>query len=572
MRTYRVAAAAAAAAASLGLITSAAASPVAAHARTGTHAAVRDAGGLAAAASQPSQPPLVIDDEGGSFWSCNFNPINPAVDNSISFGFVYEPLMNVNPLEGGAASPWLATSYAWSNGGTTLTFTIRKGVQWDDGTPLSAADVVFTFELLKRYPALDSNALWSVLTGVSARGNAVVFDFKTPSVPYFYYIANQTPILPEHIWSQISNPATWTDPHPVGTGPMVMSQCTPQNITYTDNASYWQPGLPKVKSVQWPAFLSNTPANNYLATGQAQWGGQFIPNIEAFYTSKSPYYHYWLTSIQNVDLFINLKDPQLDDVQVRRAMAYAIDRNQVSAIGESGYEPPSNQSDVVTPAFDSWLDTELLDKYGYHYDVAKADSILEADGYTKGSNGIFAKDGHELSFTVDNQGGDSDWVASLQVITQEFKAAGIQLSVEDNSGTTYQNDLYKGDFELAYGEGSSGPNPYYELRSLLFSQATAPIGQVAATNYERYSDPATDALIEQFAATSSTAAQHRIIDSLENVMLSDVPLIPVTESALWFQYDDQYFTGWPTSSDPYTIPDPGWNPFNEVVLLHLKPR
>lgn len=461
------------------------------------------------ASSSAASQTLTIDDEGGSLWTCGFNPVNPAVSNSVSFAFVYEPLMNINPLEGGATAPWLATSYAWSNGNKTLTFTIRNGVKWNDGKPFTAADVAFTFNLLKRFPALDSNGLWSVLSSVTTQGDTVVMDFKAPSVPYFYYIANQTPILPEHIWSTLKNPVTFADKDPVGTGPLLVSKCTPENISYVANPNYWQPGLPKVKKVDWPAFLSNTPANNYLSTGQAQWGGQYIPNIQAFYTSHSSDYHYWTSSIQNVDLFINLTNPQLSDLQVRRAMAYAIDRSQVSQIGESGYEAPSNQSDIVTPAFNSWLDQSLLDSYDYHYDVAKADSILQADGYQKDSNGIYAKDGKELSFTVDNQGGDSDWVASLQVIAQDFSAAGIHLTIDNVSGNEYQNDLSKGDFQLAYGEGSSGPTPYYELRSLLDSAATAPIGQVAATNYERYSNPTTDALLSEYAETSSSATQHQ---------------------------------------------------------------
>jgi len=116
--------------------------------------------------------------------------------------------MNINPLEGGNTAPWLATSDAWSNGNKTLTFTIRQGVKWNDGKPFTAADVAFTFNLLKRFPALDSNGLWSVLSSVTAQGDTVVMDFKAPSVPYFYYIANQTPILPEHIWATVKNPVT----------------------------------------------------------------------------------------------------------------------------------------------------------------------------------------------------------------------------------------------------------------------------------------------------------------------------------------------------------------------------
>ena len=101
----------------------------------------------------------------------------------------------------------------------------------------------------------------------------------------------------------------------------------------------------------YPAFTSNDPANTYLATGQAQWGSQFIPNIDSFYTSKSPDNHYWFPPIANVSLIPNLTVPGLNNVAVRQAMAYAIDRNKVSQIGEYGYEPPANQTGIVTPTF-----------------------------------------------------------------------------------------------------------------------------------------------------------------------------------------------------------------------------
>lgn len=514
---------------------------------------------------------LTIDNESGSLWTCGFNPFDPSV-SFVSGGFMYEPLVFVDALENSKTTPMLATSYAWSNHNKTLTFKIRQGVKWNDGTPFSAADVAYTFNLLKKYRGLDLNAVWSVLHSVVQRGDDVVMTFKSEAVPDFYYIADQVPIIPEHIWSKVGNPVTFKDPHPVATGPMTISSCTPQNIEYTANSHYWQPGLPKVRTMNYPAFTSNTPANTYLSTGKAQWGGQFIPNVKAFYTDKSPNYHYWYPLSSNVYLFPNLKDPQLDDLQVRRAMSYAVDRHQVSSVALYGYEPPANQAGIVTPTFSSWLDKSQLSHYGYTYDTKKAISILEADGYKKGSNGIFEKDGKKLSFNVINVGGNTDWVAALQIIQQEFKAAGIGLTADELSGNDYDNDLYNGRFQLAWGGENGGPSPYYELRQVLFSGNTAPIGKAASTNWERYSNPSTDALFRAYDATTSTATQHKIVDSLQKVMLSDVPVIPVTEGAEWYQYDTTDFTGWETSANPFAIPAPYAIPDNEQVLLHLRPK
>jgi len=514
---------------------------------------------------------LTISDESGALWTCGFNPFNGGV-SYLDFGPVYEPLMFVNSLQNQKVTPWLASSYAWSNGNKTLTFTIRSGVKWNDSKPMTAADVAFTFNLLKKFPGLDGNAVWTVLSSVTQQGNNVVMNFKSPSVPFFYYIADQVPIVPEHIWSSIKNPVTFNDPNPVATGAYTV-KCKPQQITFLANKHYWQPGEPKIATVLEPAFTSNDPANTYLATGQAQWGSQYIPSIKTFYTDKSPDYHYWFPPVANVSLFINLKDPILSNVAVRQAMAYAIDRQKVSQVGESGYEPPGNQTGIVTPTYSSWQDSSAMSQYNYTYNPQKAIQILQHAGFKKGSNGIFqTPSGKPLSFNVVNVGGYSDWVASMQVIQANLKAVGIQVNPENLNGTSYDTALFNGQFQLAYASLTGGPSPYYELRQLLASANTAPIGKQASSNYERYSNPATDALFSQYAITTSTATQHSIINQLQQVMLKDVPVIPVTESVDWYQYDTGSFSGWATPSNPfaqpaaYSVPDLG------IMLLHLKPK
>src|SRR5215470_13549077 len=211
---------------------------------------------------------LTIDNESGGTWACAFNPYNPS-DIGFSLGNVYEPLVFVNTLQNAKESPWLATKWAWTNGNKTLTFTLRKGVKFSNGTPLTPADVVYTFNLLKQNKALDVNSIWSVLSSVTQQGsNQVLMKFKAPAVTYFYYIADQIAIVPQHIWSTVSDPVKYTDSHPVGTGAYTMSNCTPQNITYKANPHYWQPGKPKVATINYPAFTSNDTSNTYLANGQ----------------------------------------------------------------------------------------------------------------------------------------------------------------------------------------------------------------------------------------------------------------------------------------------------------------
>ncbi|HLJ66983.1 MAG TPA: ABC transporter substrate-binding protein [Chloroflexota bacterium] len=507
---------------------------------------------------------LTIDNESGALWTGNYSPFNGAV-NSTSIGIVYEPLIYINVLSS-KQTPWLATGYSWSNGNKTLTFTIRRGVTWTDGKPFTPADVAFTFNLMHRYSALDLNAVWTVLKSVQARGNTVVFTFKQQAVPYFFYIADLDAIVAQHVWGKVKNPVTYIDKHPVGTGPFVVSpSSSPQTIIYVKNPHYWQRGKPYVDRVLYPAFTSNPPANTYLAQGLADWGGQFIPSIKAAYISKDPaHFHYWFPPVGNVDLFINTTVKPLNNKYVRQALAYAIDRNRVSLIGEYGYEPPASQTDIVRPNFNSWYDAAAANSYNYGFNPAKAKALLKKGG-VKGS----------LSLSVINIGGNTDWVAALGVIHDEFKQVGINLHIENLSSTDFNNRLFAGHFQLGYNASNNSlaaPNPYYDLRAVLCSCNTAPIGQTASSNFSRWQDARTDQLLNQFSSTTSSSVQHSIVNQLERIMLEDVPVIPVTEEVSWFQYSTRKFVGWPTPQNPYVNPAPYAFPDWEVLLLnvHLK--
>ncbi len=522
-------------------------------------------------AGASGQAPLNLDNEQGELWPCAFTPFN-SFDAMFSVGTIYETLDFVNALQNEKVTPWLATNYAWSNSNKTLTFTIRSGVKWTDGKSLSAADVAYTFNLLKKDPALDLNAVWSVLSSVTQSGaNKVIFNFSKSAVPYFYYVADQVPIVPEHIWSKIKNPVTDPIAKPVGTGGYELASCTPQNIKWTANPHYWQPGLPTVKTLNMPAFLSNDTANEYLAQGESAYGAQFIPNIKSYFVAKKAGNGYWFPPVANVSLFPNLKSGPTADVAVREAISYGIDRSAISKIGEYGYEPPASQTGVVAPTFKSWSSAAAVASAGTSYNPTKAKNVLKADGYKMGSNGFFSKNGKELSLTVVTNGGYSDWVASMQVLSQQLAKVGIKITVNGAAASNFTTDVLTGKFQLAYDVESGGPAPFYEMRQWLYSKNSAAIGKPASSNWERFSSPAVDALLNQYGSTTSTATQHSIIDQLQTIMVKQLPVIPVLEEVDWFQFNSKEYSGFPSASNPYAQPGlynvPDWG----VVVLHLKP-
>jgi len=503
----------------------------------------------------------------GQTWTCQFNPFNPAV-NAEALGFVYEPLVFVNLLKNQAETPMLASSYKWAADKKSITFTIRDGVKWNDGQPFTADDVVFTFNLMKQKPATDLYALWTGagLKSVTSSGNQVTMQFADAAAPYFYNFADQVGIVPKHIFSTgdaAKAPDTWADPNPVGTGPFTVNPCKANNITYTANPTYWQTGKPYIQTVLYPAYLDNNPANLDLANGKAQWGSQFIPNVKQFYLAKSSANHTWSPPVYNVDIFPNLdpSHPVTSNLKIRQAIAYALDRQKVAQIGEDGQEPAANQTGVVTPTFNKYFDQAALASSGFDKpDAAKATQLLSEAGYSKA---------HPLKLSIITITGYTDWDASLAVVKQSLAAVGIDLTISDLAQQTYDDKLYNGNYDLAYGgEPSAGPTPYYELRQALYSKNSAPIGQQASSNYVRYNNPAVDALFDKYA-TASDADQVSIIKQVGAAMVKDVPFIPVTESVDWFQYNDAHIGGWPTEQDPYAQPAAFNTPDVGQVLTHI---
>src|SRR5437763_2702012 len=237
------------------------------------------AAGLAACSSSGSRPgatnsstgnangkTLVMESSPESTITQSFNPFVPtgAPWGMGATGLIYEPLIEFNLAAPPKYYPWLATSYAWSNGGKTITFAIRQGVKWNDGQPFTPADVVYTFNMLKANAALNLNGV--KYDGVSASGKNVVLTFATPQFTNLQSIAG-TAMVPEHIWKSVSNPATFADPSPVGTGPMKLSSFTPQGFTLAKNPSYWQASQVQVPKVFFPVYTSNPSALTSLFSG-----------------------------------------------------------------------------------------------------------------------------------------------------------------------------------------------------------------------------------------------------------------------------------------------------------------
>ena len=502
----------------------------------------------------------------------NFNVFaNGSVLNGTQ-GLVYETLLFFN-REDGSVKPWLASSYQISSDATTITFNLRKGVQWSDGKPLTSADVVFTLDMIRDHPAVDYSGLWSTIKSVSAPdAQTVVVTLKQPSTPMLWYVGGQTYILPQHLWSHIGNPVTYTNPNPVGSGPFVLKSFSPALYVFDRNPHYWQAGKPYVKEVRYPAFNSNTSADLLLSQGAVDWTGLFTPNIKQTFVNRDPAHnHYWFPPNNVVTLYPNLTKYPFNVLAVRQAISLAIDRDKLYNVGESGYEPPSHPTGLVLPANQSFMSPAYAHA-SFSADSAKAASLLKSAGFTKGSDGIYAdKSGQKLSFNINVVSGWTDWVTDSQIMASNLQAAGMDVKVNAISFNSYYSALQMGNFDTAISWTSPGPTPYYLYNSMLGSINTAPIGQAATSNFERWNDPATDKLLQQYATSPNPAIQKQALTGIQKIMVEQLPTIPLIYGATWYEYSTKNFVGWPDQQHPYAMPAPYSAPDVEVVILNLRP-
>jgi peptide/nickel transport system substrate-binding protein len=530
---------------------------------------------VASASSTPyANVNLTISVNGFGPQADNLNPFLPtSTDNSAysNTDMMYEPLWQYNIVNPSQTYPWLATTKSLSNGDKTLTLTLHPNVKWSDGKPFTSADVVYTFDLLKKYSALNTNGI--TFASVTATGPlGVKFTFSRPSFAEVYYILNQTPIVPQHIWSKVKNPVTYTDTNPIGTGPFVLKSFTPQYMVLKRNPHYWQPGLPKVNTITYPSVGSAAAQNAATNAGQYDWSSLTEPNLQKLFVDKSPHNHYWYPPVGVTALLPNLTVYPLNLAPVRQAISMAINRKTVGTLGEWGYEQPvKTATGLILPNYKSALDPKYANS-NYSFNVAKAKSLLKSAGLKTNSNGqVLGKNGQPLSLSLIDPSGYSDYMQDLTIISNNLKAIGIGTTVQGLSVGTWTSDLATGEFDLSLYYSTSGPTPYYIYNAWLNSTLSAKVGSSAAGDFQRWSDPSTQKYLTAYANAASDAQRQAALSGIEGIMINKLPVIPLVYSIDWGAYTTNNVSGWPTPTNAYSSPGPIEAANQEFVLLHLFP-
>ncbi|MBG0565011.1 ABC transporter substrate-binding protein [Actinoplanes aureus] len=507
----------------------------------------------------------------------NWNPFSPTFLQPTQ-GLIYEPLYYFNFATEAEPAPMLATGHSWSPDGKQLTINVREGVKWSDGQPFTAKDVAFTFDLINKTKSINATGL--KLSSVEAKDDkTVVLTFPVTSYTEEASIIGNTAIIPEHIWSKIDDPAKTINQNPVGTGPYKLKQFTAQSYMMEKNGSYWQPDKPQIQNVRYISLATADAASAALTAGQVDWMSSFLPGLDQLIASNknltyvnTPAMTTSIFTCANADL--GCKGPQTD-VAVRQAIYHALNRDQLNKLAGGGFAKTASPTMLPPERDKKWIaDPANLTIPGAP-DAAKANQLLDAAGWAKGSDGIRAKGGERLSLTIQTVTGWSDYISLNDAMTQQLKEVGIELKPTQVAWPEWNNNQVQGKYQLSLdsiGLGAS-TNPFATYSLKYVTKTTAKVGEAAGTsgNYSRYSNAIVDKAIEAASATNDENAQKAEYAKIQTEIVRDLPYIPIYLNSMLTEFSTANATGWPTEDNKFALPATwkAWD--NGVVLSNLKP-
>jgi peptide/nickel transport system substrate-binding protein len=359
----------------------------------------------------------------------------------VRMSFIFETLVWKDAAE---FVPQLARQWDYTADDNSYTFRLQENVKWHDGADFTADDVVFTFNYTKEHPYqwVDN----SIVESAEALDQYTVkLYLSRPYAPFFQDVAGAQPILPEHIWENVTTPEEFLTPEAViGTGPYTLADYSQEHGSYLfkANDSYYlgQPAVGEIKFVKVAAEM--TPAA--LETGSvnaAAIPAEVVADIEAagFTIITDP--PSW-----NGKLTINHQKEPLSFKEFRQALAYAIDRQALVQVvfrgnaiaGSPGMLPPTSV----------WYNPDTPQ---YQYDPDKARQLIEGLGYNRLDNGYFAKDGQPLKLSLIAA---ADYKDLGQFITQQLEQLGIDIDFQTLEAKTVDARVDAWDFDLSiYGHG-----------------------------------------------------------------------------------------------------------------------
>jgi len=431
-----------------------------------------------------------------------------------------------------------------SEDGKTLTVKLNPDAAWSDGEPVTAADFVFTFDMImsdqntvqSRYPYED------YVTSVTAQDDhTLVIEFSEPFAAWQTSIFTSY-VLPKNVLEPVFQAdgtldnAEWNRAPTVGVGPFVFNEWeSGSHISFTKNPNWIRP--PKLDEIFIRIVPDDAAQLAAIEAGDTDFGVFLnygdVPGLEALGTVEIV----TVGSGYNEGWFLNFDPetahPAMLDVNVRMALALATDRSQITEdLLEGLTEPPATFWDTTPPYADPSLEP-------YPYDPEEANRLLDEAGWTDtDGDGIRDKDGEKLSLRYITN--ERPLRGEVQAVVQQmWNEVGIEAELVNHSSDVFWNSFGDGgpqalgEYDVAeYSSVGSFPDPEASS-NWLCSEIPGPDSPDGA-NWQRYCNPELDALLEEQAVTVDPEARKQLYFQIEKIMQDDVVWIGIWKDPdLW---------------------------------------
>jgi peptide/nickel transport system substrate-binding protein len=292
--------------------------------------------------------------------------------------------------------------------------------------------------------------------------------------------------------------------------------------------------------------------------------------VQKTYVDRDPAnYKYWFPPGGTIGLYLNLTKAPFTNVDFRKGISLALDRQAIAQKAVNGYMAPASLSGLILPNLAKWLDPSLPGQGVVSQDKTAAMADFAKAGYTLRGGKLVSSSGAQATMTIVLPNSFSDWVAAGTEIKNELSADGLSVSLDLPQYAQYSQEIQAGTFNAAIGGFGGTGNPYTDFNQALNSSYAAPINTPTANNFERFKSTAVDQELATLASSTSPAAQQQATDKLQLMMYNTVPIVLLYYGGSWGLFSTKHFTGWPSASDPYTLPT-NYNNALLTVVTHLR--